>query len=279
MKKSVYKDTRKGCPTNGLMDEVTLVIGVTQTKSGKSATVYQCSGIGCVFQWQGRTENHVLPHAVRCLYLSSEIRIKIARSLSQKSPEARVLASAHAEETATSERGTSQGLLTSPMSQSTARAYFKGAGKAQLKDKADAAMVKMFCVNGLPPNFADSPEYKEYSNILNPTYNPPGRTTLTEKFIPATQALIQQQQIDYLTTQRNLTVTYDGGQTRRRHHFYTIHILTEDGRAFLMDMVDGRNVSRTGIWIKESVLRVSLSQILYTLSFEFTSGALLLPYE
>lgn len=115
-------------------------------------------------------------------------------------------------------------------------------------------MVLFLCVAGLPPNILDYPEYKTLMHTLNPRYKPMSRTTMADSAIPSTHAHVQKQQDEYLRTQLNLTVSFDGGGTRAQHGFYTVHATTSDDRAFLQNMVDGRSVSHTGKWIHDEVL-------------------------
>lgn len=134
--------------------------------------------------------------------------------------------------------------------------YAKNTGRQQLKVRADHAVMRMWIAAGLPPAIFDYPEWKELCGVLNPTYEPLTRTMYTEVILPTEQAHIQVQQLEYLQTKHYLTLTFDGGTTRRQDGFYTIHVCTPDSEEFLVEMVDGRGVAHTGTWIKGHLKRV-----------------------
>lgn len=141
-----------------------------------------------------------------------------------------------------------------PVSEQNAREMYQALGKQKRHAIASDRAVRMFCMRGLPPALADSAEYKDFCHALDPTYKPSNRSQLREIDIPNTQAFVQKEQLKLLETMRNLTVTFDGGQTRKRHGFYTVHMCNKEGDVFLMDMADGRGVSHTGEWISEVIL-------------------------
>ena len=51
-------------------------------------------------------------------------------------------------------------------------------------------------------------------------------------------------------------VSCDGGTTRRKEAFWTIHMLMLDWNVYLMDVQEATAESHTAVWIKTLVLEV-----------------------
>ena len=74
--------------------------------------------------------------------------------------------------------------------------------------------------------------------------------------LPAEQAYVHEKQLELLQTQHYLTLTFDGGTTRRHDGHYTIHACTPSGKDFFIAMVNGRGQSHTADWIVEHLTQV-----------------------
>ncbi len=96
------------------------------------------------------------------------------------------------------------------------------------------------------PSVVDKPRFKNFCAILNPKYNPPSSTTIRDTLIPAESANVQLELIKLLKMQWDLTLSFDGGKSRRPRGLYTITITTAAREAYLYDLHDVLYVSHTG---------------------------------
>lgn len=63
----------------------------------------------------------------------------------------------------------------------------------------------------------------------------------------------------YLKTQEDLTISYDGGTSRGRESFWTLHISAPtDERVYLIEVREATSESHTAVWIKDFVLEVRI---------------------
>ncbi|KAF7791186.1 hypothetical protein EIP86_002198 [Pleurotus ostreatoroseus] len=234
-----------------LLDKLTVFVRQTKTPGGKTIDVYKC--IGCDTTWNGRTKNRVLKHATLCKKLPSELRAEASSNSADRSPQAQV----DAMKKATSDSALPPASDESEPVRLTAprpATVYHAKGREILQKNADKALTDLFCVAGLPPRILDLPEWKAFiATLSNSRVQSVSASTLSDKFIPSTSAYLSQEQKKLLKTLFNLTVSYDGGATRRKHGFYTVHVITDDGSAYLIAMIDGRGVSHTADWIFESV--------------------------
>ena len=67
---------------------------------------------------------------------------------------------------------------------------------------------------------------------------------------------VMAKQLEYLRSQENLTISCDGGTTRGREAFWTIHVSTPKRKVYLMECREATSDSHTGVWIKNLVLEV-----------------------
>ncbi|KAI0054381.1 hypothetical protein BV25DRAFT_1806052 [Artomyces pyxidatus] len=95
----------------------------------------------------------------------------------------------------------------------------------------------------------DDQLWEDVEEAREPT-RPNGAHTLSLLFEAAKVTLAT---VEYLKTCRNLTLSFDGGKTRRRQAFYSIHVTTPQRRSFLIDLDDASYVRHTGNYIKERV--------------------------
>jgi hypothetical protein len=133
----------------------------------------------------------------------------------------------------------------------------------------DLAVVKLFSAAGLPPAFADYPEWKEIFRLAvlaGPRYTPVGRTILMDNHVMSEQERVRGLQLSYLRTQTRLTVSFDGGDVRRGENLYTVHTSTCDRRAFLLEGFECTLVSHTAEWMADMVMDVRSWHICFSVS-------------
>lgn len=91
-------------------------------------------------------------------------------------------------------------------------------GNKVLKENGDHALMLFVTCTGIPPHVIDSAEFRTLCSTLNANYKPPSATTLSDRLIPNESARISKVMVDYLKTQRDLTITFDGGKIRKPNH-------------------------------------------------------------
>lgn len=133
----------------------------------------------------------------------------------------------------------------STVTEKTAAAHFAILGCKELKTRGDNALLELLSAAELPPHLLDYKKFTNYSLTLNPLYNVPSRTMFNNTLLPRQQAFVQNAQLEFLRTQLNLTISFDGDATRCCHNFYTTHANTADDWAYLLEMMDDRGVSHT----------------------------------
>lgn len=200
------------------------------------------------------------------MYLPSQLKLEVMKTLAAKSTGSQLQ---HTDEN-TSVPVPSTGIISVTVRPQPIRAgdpvqpqttgsllhYAQGTGRQNLKIRGDHATMRLLVAAGLPPGILDYPEWKQLCAVLNAAYQPLNRTMFKDVILPAEQAHVQSQQLELLRTQRYLTITYDGGTTRRHDGHYTIHVCTPSGQDFFVEMINGRGVSHTADWIFEHLAQV-----------------------
>lgn len=130
-------------------------------------------------------------------------------------------------------------------------------GKAQYEHAVTFRVVELFCVRAIPAKVLDAPEWRKFvEEATKSKYNPPSSTTFMEKLVPAEAALVRSYQIKFLNTCINLTLTFDGGATRKPSSVYTVHITTADRETFFMEGCDATNERHTAEFIEGLAIKV-----------------------
>ena len=130
-------------------------------------------------------------------------------------------------------------------------------GKATYQDEINHAIVELFAVNGIPASILDSVQWKKFMSVATRAkYNSLSSTTLMVKLIPAEAALVRKHQSDFLRTCANLTLTFDGGSTRKPSSVYTIHVTTAERETFFMEGHDATSERHTAEYIERLVCQV-----------------------
>lgn len=140
-------------------------------------------------------------------------------------------------------------------------APFNKQGQLDVTSRINLAIVRLLCSAGVPPRIADSPDWGRLFNAIAPRligYSPPSSTTLRDKLIPAEArgALLNMRR--FLSTYRNLSLSFDG-LTEGAQPVYTVHICTPDRHCFLLrgDIFYG---SHNSAYITDLLERVRFSK-------------------
>jgi hypothetical protein len=132
----------------------------------------------------------------------------------------------------------------------------KVTGRKEKHGRLDLAVVQLFCVAGLPTNLAAWQEWKNLLAITDPSYRPASRDTLEYEHIPGEQEHVKEVQIAYLKTQDDLTISFDGGTSRGKQSFWTVHVTTAARQVYFVEGREATSVSHTAVWIKGLVMEV-----------------------
>lgn len=115
-----------------------------------------------------------------------------------------------------------------------------------LNARVNHALLKWLCDRMIPPSAVDCLRWRELIDTLNPDVGTASGTTIVDNFITTESAYIHQDSVDALANQELLTLSYDGGTTRRHESVYTVHVTTPTTReAHLMEGSEASGVSHT----------------------------------
>ncbi|KAF8238046.1 hypothetical protein L208DRAFT_1375358 [Tricholoma matsutake] len=133
----------------------------------------------------------------------------------------------------------------------------KTLGRAEWHKRLDFAILLLICAAGLPTYLVSRPEWQRVCMIADSTYTPATRERLETEQIVNEAENVAAKQREFLKMQENLTISCDGGTSKGREAFWTIHISTSPKRkVYLMECREATSESHTGVWIKNFVLEV-----------------------
>lgn len=275
--KSSGNGNKGGRPMNPLLDDL---VQRCYHESAPEKPLFRCVG-GCGMTYVNRNLNRTVRHATGCHRLPADIRARAKSFAATKAPSRKLAASesdpeVHADGETKMENGQSQNVkdvgrvisvkkrkLNDGVAKST-ELYdqAKKLGRKERHAKIDLAVVILVCCTGIPSFIAEQRVWKDVFGMADPTYVPATRAKLEEVQIVGEAENIQQIQLAYLKTQNNITVSCDGGTTRGRNAFWTLHMSTEDRKVYLMDVREATAESHMAVWIKSYVLEACLLVIL-----------------
>lgn len=129
-------------------------------------------------------------------------------------------------------------------------------GRKGRHDALDFAIVQLFCVGGLSTSLASRPEWKALFEIVDPSYRPASRSRLEDNQIIAEAEEVGLKQLKKLSKEENLTISCDGGTSKGREAFWTVHISTAQGKTYFIEGRHATDESHTAVWIKAFVLEI-----------------------
>ncbi len=251
-----------GRPKNTLLDEL---LQECYREGEPERRLYRCTGEGCTHVWTNRGLSRTLRHSCSCRKLSVVLR---------KKAKARAASQALSKKSETySDASSTPNNLTIPISATAATSNAQGSNTVSIlpfieqakkkgrKDRHasyDLAVLKLICGAGLPTSVVSSDNWKELWAIIDPTYKPATREELEVKQIVSEVEGVRAQQLEYLRTQKNLTISCDGGTSRAGAAFWTVHVSMEDGCVYFADGREATAESHTGLWITNLMIEVSI---------------------
>lgn len=235
--------SRGGAPPDPLARKLTIPCHPVNTILSDKNHHYRCiasSVCGWAPKCNSRSLSRIYTHCNRCDALKKwkpELHAEAERALASLAPGAG--GSSQKGNTATTTgKSASQPLVpansSGPPSRDDTFASFLTQGKLELKDRINLAIVRLICAAGIPPRIADYPEWKTLFSTINPksSYTPPSATTLRDRLIPGEAARVKLAMRDFLKTETNLSISFDG-LTHGSQPVYTVHVITPDRRVFL----------------------------------------------
>jgi hypothetical protein len=129
-------------------------------------------------------------------------------------------------------------------------------GRVEHHKRLDFAILLLICAAGLPTHLVSRPEWRRVFTVADPTYTPATREKLETEQIVSEAENVMAKQLQYLRTQENLTVSCNGGTTKGREAFWTVHVSTPNRKVYLMDCREATSELHTAVWIKDFVLEV-----------------------
>ena len=257
-----------GRPPDSLMDEI---LQPCYHPSEPHKVRHRCKGCR-ERSYSNRNRKRAFRHARNCHRLPEDVRMRVKARLAKKAPSRKLAVTdrecskpkSGGDNGAACSEGEGKGHVVKKQKSNSGHPFFQEAKKLGTRErhkKLDLTIVKFFCIAGLPTHIADLDIWKELLITADPSYVPASRAKLEEEQIVSEAENILEQQITYLQTQENLTVSCDGGTTRGREAFWTVHVSTmgtaeKKRKVYLMEVREATSESHTALWIKTLVLSV-----------------------
>jgi hypothetical protein len=133
---------------------------------------------------------------------------------------------------------------------------FQIKGKANRDEAINLAVIRFICAAGLPTHIVSYQEWTDLLNLLCPSYRPPNRSMLEDDLIVSEANKVRRDILIQLRNQWNLTISFDGGTSRGRDSYWTIHVSTEERKVHLLETILATDVSHTAQWIEQQAMGV-----------------------
>lgn len=256
-----------GRPKKGTLD---LFLQKCFRESQPGKHLHRCIGVGCNVTFLNRNLQRTIKHARICNKLPKNLRTK-AKQLAANNALSKKLLGSESEQT-DNERDkvtVHEGVQAAQQVDTTKKTedgrlvpthkWFEEArtlGKDERHKRLDFAILLLICAAGLPTYIVSRPEWRRMLMVADPTYTPAMREKLETEQIVSEAENVMAKQLEYLRTQENLTISCDGGTTKGREAFWTVHVSTPKRKVYLMEVREAISESHTGVWIKNLVLEV-----------------------
>jgi len=122
-------------------------------------------------------------------------------------------------------------------------------GKKKCHTLLDLAVIRLFCIHGLPTPLVGTPEWKDIFAISDPSYRPANHEKLEVEQIVGEAEHIYDLQLKHLRGQENLTISCDGGTCQNGDAFWILHVSTEQGEVYFMEGREAMTESHTAEWV------------------------------
>jgi hypothetical protein len=262
-----------GRPKKGLLDTF---LQQCYRPSQPEKRIFRCVGEGCSMTFTNRNLPRTLKHAHTCNKLPKHVRLK-AKQVTAKSALSRKVLKDKQESSESEDKGMESRIMESDEEGGASVVMKKGdpekacvpameffeeakmLGRAERHKRLDFAILLLICAAGLPTYLVSRPEWRRVFMIADSTYTPATREKLETEQIVNEAENVAEKQREFLKTQENLTISCDGGTSRGRNAFWTIHVSTPKRKVYLMECREATSESHTGVWIKNFVLEVRVN--------------------
>lgn len=221
--------------------------------------LHRCRGQDCQRTFVNRGVTRTIRHAVACFKLTRELRM-VAREHAAAGAGSRKVAAlelAVEGKERVQDDGEGKKLVEGQGKVTVLYERAKINGRKARHAVLDLAIVKLICAAGLPTSLVGRPEWADVFSAADPSYLPAKRDKLEYEQIVEEAEHVYLTQLDYLKTEENLTVSVDGGTSKGREAFWTLHISTEARKVYFMEGREATSESHTGVWIADFVFDVS----------------------
>ena len=245
-----------GAPRNDLMDQ--FLMYCYSEVDGPDSKKWGCIG-HCGTTWTIRNFNRVLKHASECRKLTTNLR-ELARDKSaEKAPSQKLENRAERELELEEPKKADPNKPNEKLETSHKTKVFNSfqiKGKSNRDEAINIAMIKFICTAGLPTHIVSYQEWTDLLTLLCPSYRPPSRSMLEDDLIVSEANKVRRNILNQLKNLWNLTISFDGGTSRGRDSYWTIHVSTEDRKVYLLETILATDVSHTAEWIEQQALGV-----------------------
>ncbi|KAF7768644.1 hypothetical protein Agabi119p4_7887 [Agaricus bisporus var. burnettii] len=253
---------RGGRPCSDILDQLTVRC---YRASDPEVIVWRCSGKGCTHTVSKRGKDRVFKHARVCTKLAPGLQEKVRVQSAQRAPSLKVETLAKGAERGKKEKDVKKTGVTDKEPARPNGAVHQGSvdffnrakelGKAQRHKQITLAITELFCVCGLPLSLASSSAWRKVLAYADPSYKPPDRFALSDKWIPGEADRIYINTVEELKAHNDLTLSLDGGTSHSRESFWTLHVSTPLSQVYLLQVREATAESHTGDWLRDFAMQ------------------------
>ncbi|QRW06033.1 hypothetical protein RhiLY_05032 [Ceratobasidium sp. AG-Ba] len=185
----------------------------------------RCRGIGCGWSWaEPRIGARVLRHVYRCGGLDGDLRTEVKQRSASLSLASKLKAAEYDGETE----------------------VLPVINAQQREDTINHALLKFLCDRMIAPSAVDCSRWREFIEAIDPSVHTASASTIADSFVTTEAAYIHEASVRELSQHDHLTLSYDGGTTRKHESVYTVHITNPATReAHIMEGNEASGVSHT----------------------------------
>jgi hypothetical protein len=244
-----------GRPRNMLLDK--LVQDCHYSNEAPTKRRYRCRTPGCKKSFAVRGTGRIYKHVtLGCKNVDRELRSAVVKQYIKKAP-SKILKKLRAgNEVHASKRQKTEGRqkMEDGQALNAVEKMFEAGSRLSLEERkaqANLQFMILFAVHGLSPLLLDSSAWqKPISTISQGKYMTPSREKMENEYLPTEALVVQGKQIEILSRQNNLTLSFDGGTSRGREAFWLFHV-SSGAEVYMVYGQEATDESHTGEWIKE----------------------------
>lgn len=215
-----------------------------------------------------RDRGRILRHASVCKGIKdTTLKISINKALKKLSPMEKLAAAMAADPTETPSQpltrsssaisSTSISKSSPTPSQPSVYNISKNAASNKRNLILDAMLVMLIACQAISSRFLDNPYTRAFFMFALPDWKLPSRTSWETVILPAEAASIRKKMLDMFKNSINLTLSFDGWESRAKDSIYTITVTTAERLAYLFHFHSVTTESHTGEYIAKFLLEVS----------------------